>query len=174
MTAKQSRFVDAYLLSGNATKAAIEAGYSQKTARAIASEALRKPAVAAAIESGRMARRQLSEASSALLVAELTKLAFADLRLIFDKKGKLKHPSQWPEEFKSAVEFTFEERYAKGADGRRRLVKSTQKLRMPYKLKALNLLAKHLGIVPSGSLAHRRAGGSEAECLPLQIIEAAG
>jgi len=43
MTAKQQRFCDEYLIDLDGTKAAIRAGYSQKTAAAIASENLRKP-----------------------------------------------------------------------------------------------------------------------------------
>lgn len=50
MTEKQSRFVDHYLQSGNASEAARQAGYSERTAYSIGSENLRKPEVSAAIE----------------------------------------------------------------------------------------------------------------------------
>ncbi len=43
MTEKQKRFCDEYLIDLNATQAAIRAGYSEKTARAISSENLTKP-----------------------------------------------------------------------------------------------------------------------------------
>lgn len=43
MTLKQQRFADEYIITGNATQAAIKAGYSKKTARAIANENLMKP-----------------------------------------------------------------------------------------------------------------------------------
>ena len=43
MTLKQQRFADEYIITGNATQAAIKAGYSKKTARAIANENLTKP-----------------------------------------------------------------------------------------------------------------------------------
>lgn len=42
LTTKQKRFCDEYLVSGNATQAAIKAGYSKKTANRIASENLLK------------------------------------------------------------------------------------------------------------------------------------
>ena len=42
MTARQRRFCDEYLISLNATDAAIKAGYSEKTAGATASENLKK------------------------------------------------------------------------------------------------------------------------------------
>lgn len=43
LTAKQKRFCEEYLVSGNATDAAIKAGYSKKTARSVGSENLTKP-----------------------------------------------------------------------------------------------------------------------------------
>ena len=49
MTLKQRRFVMAYLKSGNATDAAIKAGYSRDTARQMGTENLSKPVIQAAI-----------------------------------------------------------------------------------------------------------------------------
>jgi len=49
LTAKQQRFVDEYAVDLNATQAAIRAGYSVKTAGAIATENLAKPLIAVAI-----------------------------------------------------------------------------------------------------------------------------
>lgn len=43
MTEKQKRFCDFYIETGNATQAAIKAGYSKKTAAAIGAENLIKP-----------------------------------------------------------------------------------------------------------------------------------
>ncbi len=50
LTPKQARFVQEYLIDLNATQAAIRAGYSEKTARQVASENLSKPYIAKAIE----------------------------------------------------------------------------------------------------------------------------
>lgn len=51
LTIKQDAFVKAYLLNGgNATQAAITAGYSEKTAQEIGSENLSKPIIKSAIE----------------------------------------------------------------------------------------------------------------------------
>ena len=57
MTAKQRRFCDEYLLSLNATQAAIRAGYSKKTAAVIATENLTKPNIVEYIEK-RMAEKE--------------------------------------------------------------------------------------------------------------------
>lgn len=43
LTIKQQRFADEYIISGNATEAAIKAGYSEKSASVIGAENLIKP-----------------------------------------------------------------------------------------------------------------------------------
>lgn len=50
LTQKQKRFVDEYLVSGNATQAALKAGYSKRTAQRTGSENLQKPLIKSAIE----------------------------------------------------------------------------------------------------------------------------
>lgn len=50
LTLKQQRFADEYIISGNATQAAIKAGYSKRTAGVIADENLKKPKIRAYID----------------------------------------------------------------------------------------------------------------------------
>ncbi len=50
MTAKQQKFVDQYIKLGNAKQAALEAGYSPKTAKQMGVENLSKPYLKAAID----------------------------------------------------------------------------------------------------------------------------
>lgn len=57
LTAKQQRFCDEYLIDLNATQAAIRAGYSKKTAKAIGNENLTKPDIKNYIEE-RMAEKE--------------------------------------------------------------------------------------------------------------------
>lgn len=53
LTPRQTRFVDEFVLCGNASEAARRAGYSEKTAGAIATENLQKPAILEAIGAAR-------------------------------------------------------------------------------------------------------------------------
>ncbi len=76
LTPIQRRFVDEYVIDLNGTQAAIRAGYSPKTARSIASENLTRPAVRAAIQTA----LQKQEGPSHARLAELTAIAFADVR----------------------------------------------------------------------------------------------
>ena len=50
LTAKQQRFCDEYLIDLNATQAAIRAGYSEKSARQMATENMAKPSIKEYIE----------------------------------------------------------------------------------------------------------------------------
>lgn len=58
LTLKQARFVDEYMIDGNATQAAIRSGYSKRTAGRIGAENVTKPVIREEIE---IRRRLLSE-----------------------------------------------------------------------------------------------------------------
>lgn len=51
LTTKQQRFVEEYVIDFNASRAAISAGYSEKTARSISSELLTKPDIRSSVKS---------------------------------------------------------------------------------------------------------------------------
>ena len=64
LTPKQNCFVDEYLIDLNATQAAIRAGYSPRTARAIACENLAKPDIQEAIALAKQARAEATKIDS--------------------------------------------------------------------------------------------------------------
>lgn len=61
LTERQARFVQEYLKDGNATRAAIAAGYSEKTARSTGAENLTKPDIAAAIAKAQVERTKRTQ-----------------------------------------------------------------------------------------------------------------
>lgn len=65
LTAKQQRFVEEYLIDLNATQAAIRAGYSEKTARQIATKLLSKVYIQEAVNAGKLLRSQKTEIDAA-------------------------------------------------------------------------------------------------------------
>lgn len=69
LTAKQRKFVDKYVETGNAKEAAIEAGYSINTAKQMGTENLSKPVLKEAIEA-RMAEMASNTIASAKEVLE--------------------------------------------------------------------------------------------------------
>lgn len=50
LTQKQQRFVDEYIISGNATQAAIKAGYAKKAAYQTGAQNLKKPQIISALK----------------------------------------------------------------------------------------------------------------------------
>ena len=64
LTARQERFILEYLVDLNATQAAIRAGYSAKSARAIACENLAKPDIQEAIALAKQARAEATKIDS--------------------------------------------------------------------------------------------------------------
>jgi phage terminase small subunit len=75
MNARQARFVDEYLVDGNATQAAIRAGYSAKTAGQIGARLLKNVQVSAALEAGRALIAESNKLTQAEVVAGLRKEA---------------------------------------------------------------------------------------------------
>lgn len=95
LTPKQARFVDEYLIDGNATQAAIRAGYSAKTAQQIGAQNLLKLLIAAAIaakqavlEAGRTVRLAKMELTKDRVALEIARLAFFDPRKMFNAAGQ--------------------------------------------------------------------------------------
>lgn len=77
--ARQQRFVDEYMVDLNATRAAVAAGYSKRTAAQAGWEVLRNPKVAAEIGRRQQELAVQKEVNAARIVEELAKLAFANL-----------------------------------------------------------------------------------------------
>ena len=69
LTAKQKKFVDSYIADSNATKAALEAGNSKRTARFVGAENLTKPNIKAAIDE-RMKRLESDKIAKAAEVLQ--------------------------------------------------------------------------------------------------------
>lgn len=81
LTPRQQRFVQEYLLDLNATQAAIRAGYSRKTAKAIGSRLLTNVDVAQAVadaQAKRAERLELTAASITKQLMSIVDLAEAD------------------------------------------------------------------------------------------------
>ena len=78
LTEKQKRFGDEYLIDLNGTQAAIRAGYSTRTAKAIAAENLTKPAVVAYIQAAMNARAERTQITQDQVLRRWHQIAFAD------------------------------------------------------------------------------------------------
>ncbi len=80
LTPKQQRFVDAYMKGMNATRAAIRAGYSPRSAYSTGERMLRNAEVGAEVERLIAERIERTGVEADRGVEELARLAFSDLR----------------------------------------------------------------------------------------------
>ena len=87
MTPKQAAFVQQYLIDKNATRAAIRAGYSAKTASSAGERLLRNVEVCAAIERGMSDLASRLGITAERVLRERARLAFFDPRKLLDKDG---------------------------------------------------------------------------------------
>jgi phage terminase small subunit len=103
LTAKQRRFVAEYLLDGNATQAAVRAGYSPRSAHSIANELLEKPEVRAAVDAAEARRLERLDLKADDILRELLTFARTDIRKAFDKNGRLLPIHEMPEDVARAI-----------------------------------------------------------------------
>lgn len=137
MTQKQKRFIEEYLIDLNATQAAIRAGYSPDTAQQTGSENLSKPVIRAQIDRAMAERSKRTGVNAERVVQELAKIAFVNAAEVIDPKTATVKEDALPEDtaaIQSVKVKTF------GEDGLEREIK------MADKIKALELLGKHLGM----------------------------
>ena len=103
LSAKQELFVSWFAVDGNATQAAIRAGYSEKTAKAIGAENLAKPAIAAAIAEARAKRLERNEVTADRVLQELARIAFLDIRKLLNTDGSMKPIGEIDDDARAAI-----------------------------------------------------------------------
>ena len=81
---KQQRFVQEYLVDLNATKAAIRAGYSEKTAGSQGFDLLKKPEIELAVQQAFEDVAQRVGVTQQMVIKEYVRLAFSDLSDVVD------------------------------------------------------------------------------------------
>lgn len=142
MTDKQNRFCEEYMIDLNATQAAIRAGYSPKTAREQAPRLLANVSIQNRIAQLQAEQSRRTGVSANRVVRELAKIAFANASDLIDPETasvKLDASRDDLAAIQSIKVKSF------GEDGLEHEVKLADKLR------ALDLLGKHLGMYNSAA-----------------------
>lgn len=174
LTPKQSIFVAEYLANGlNATRAAISAGYSEKTAQEQSSCLLSNPIVAKVIADKQRPRLQKLEITADRVIRELALLGFSNMsdymNIGSDGQPSLDLSGLTRDQAAAIQEIRVDMTGGAG-DGERKLVPRTT-FKLANKRDSLELLGKHLKLFTekielSGSLgladaiaaARKRAG----------------
>lgn len=140
MTARQARFVQEYLVDLNGTQAAIRAGYSKRTANKQAARLLAKVSVRQAVQEAMAAREARTEITQDMVVRELARVAFGDPRalMVWGPDGvRLRDSGELTEDQAATVAEVSQSVTASGG---------SLKLKRHDKVRALELLGKHLGM----------------------------
>lgn len=137
LTPKQKQFAKEYIVDLNATAAAIRAGYAKKSAVKSGYRNMQNEDVVAGIRKAQEARAERTEISADRVLKEIAALAFVDPSTILRKT-------------RHGVTIT---ETSKLTDAQRRCIQSLSettngeiKCRLTDKIRALELLGKHLGL----------------------------
>lgn len=146
LSEKQMRFIEEYLVDMNATRAATAAGYKSSYPNVVGHDLLRHPVVGKRIEEAIKARAYSMGITANRVLEELAKLAFGDIRDIFDEDGKLINPKNLPGKVAArvaSIKVNTSTIYDKEGNA---VVEYVVELKQHDKLVALDKLARHLGL----------------------------
>ena len=139
LTEKQQRFVEEYLIDLNATQAAIRAGYSAKTADQQGSRMLANVKVQQAISVAMAERSKRTGINQDRVVLELARIAFVKMTDLVDSHGRIKDNAT-DDDLACIESVKYKQSESETGSSVEREVKISPKL------KALELLGKHLGM----------------------------
>ena len=140
LTEKQRRFVDEYLIDLNATQAAIRAGYSVKTAKDIGCQNLAKLNIQQEISEKMAERSKRTGVNQDRIVLELAKIAFVNAADVIDSDDATIKAGATADDTAAIQSVKVKVIPTKEGEGVER------EIRLNDKLKALELLGKHLGM----------------------------
>jgi phage terminase small subunit len=104
LTQKQQTFVVEYLVDGNATAAAIRAGYSKDTAYSIGPRLLKNVEVKRLLSRERKNQRERTLSSADWVLKGLREQADADVSLLFNSDGSVKKITALPKKITRCIQ----------------------------------------------------------------------
>lgn len=142
LTLRQRVFVQEYLVDLNATQAALRAGYSERTINRQGPRLLVNAGVAAAIQKAFARRERRTEVTADRVVEELARIAFANIGNVVQWDGSGTTIQSSEDLSDDAIRALSEVTDVVTKDGDR-----TLKVKQFDKIRALELLGKHLGVL---------------------------
>jgi phage terminase small subunit len=156
MTPKQLRFIEAYTIEPNATKAALRAGYGKKNAKQQGTQNLALPIIRAELDKAEAARKVLVKEELARLdctvvnvLKELATIGFADMSQFLKLgEGETTVKLDWsnlPEGATKCIQEITQEEHTGGRGHDTGQIKRT-KFKLYSKLDALEKIGRHLSM----------------------------
>lgn len=139
LTDKQKKFVEEYLIDLNATQACIRAGYSVKTAKEIGAQNLTKLNIQEAISRAMAERSKRTGINQDRIVQELARIAFVKITDVVDSDGEI-NTNASDDDLACIESYKVEDSDSVNGSSSKREVK------LASKIKALELLGKHVGM----------------------------
>lgn len=144
INARQARFVTEYLIDLNATKAAVRAGYSEKSAEKIGSRLLGNPGVSAALSEKQGQRLKRRDITAERVLDEIAKIAFLDPRKLFTSDGSLVPIHELDDDTAASVAGLEVNELSEGEGDQKHAFGLQKKVKIADKLRGLEMLGKHL------------------------------
>ncbi|MFY7413969.1 terminase small subunit [Enterobacter cloacae complex sp. GZL001] len=148
LTAMQEAYCQEYIkCPENQTQAAINAGYSHKTAGKFASQNMRDERVKKRIAELMEERNKRMRVSADYVLMRLVEIDQMDVIDILDDEGGLKPISQWPKVWRTSLSAMDINRIRMaGKDDEDDIESTLQKIKWPDKVKNLELIGKHVDV----------------------------
>ena len=140
MNVKQKRFCAEYLVDLNATQAAIRAGYSPASAGSIGYELLKKPDIRARIDKGIAEQERRTGINADRVLRELGRIAFVSAPDLVNMDDATLKEGASADDLAAIASVKVKTIPGPMGDGFER------EIRLADKLKALELIGKHLGM----------------------------
>lgn len=136
---RQELFCHEYLRDFNARQAAIRSGYSERSAAVSGSRNLRHPAVVAKLRQLMDDRQMRIDLSADYVLQRFLEIDKLDVANILDAQGNVLPVEQWPSDWRRSVAaMDIQEVKSEKA--------TVKKIRLPDKLKNLELIGKHIDV----------------------------
>lgn len=167
LTDKQKQFCNEYLNNGrNATRAAIAVGYSEKTAYSQGQRLLKNVEISEFIGQRQDKVIQKLELSYERHALEYARLAYSDVRKLYNEDGTLKPIHEWDDDTAAAVSSIEVDELKEGFD----IIGQVKKVKLHSKTTALADAGKHLGFFEKDH-SQRNAGFDLSGLSPTEKLQ---
>ena len=167
LSPKQARFVAEYLVDLNGTQAAIRAGYSPKTANEQAAQLLAKLSISESVQAGQSKRLNKLDITADRVLSEFARIGFSDLRNVFDASGALLPPGQMTDDTAASIASVEVTKETTRKHGDAVISEAVTKVKAWDKIRALEALAKNLGLLKDRTVLENPDGSPVAFTLNL-------
>lgn len=145
MTERHKRFIAEYLKTFNATQAALEAGFSRKTAYSQGQRLLKKAEIKAVILQKHDKQLEKAELTATRTLEEMRRLGFSNIKNLFDAKGDLKPIHELSDEDAACIaSLEVIMKNATAGDGK---IDRVLKIKVWDKPKVMEMLGKHFALL---------------------------